>query len=387
MVRDDVIDMIERVLVHVDAGTLDITDDIWREPRGAFISQERFEADREMLKRVPHVIGWSGEVSQPGDFTTKDVLGIPVIAVRGRDGELRAFVNACAHRGAQVAAGAGNTSRFTCPYHAWSYGLDGCLSGAPSRKMFDGAQLETRGLIPLPVSERGGLIAVGLQGGIDPSSCLDAVAESLSGYNFAGYEHVETRRFDLATNWKLAVDVNFEGYHFPYLHRNTLDAFVTNNSVYDTFGRHVRWAFPFRDIVQFKDVPQAEWPARFHGTVVYGIFPSCVLIESPSATQMLRVYPGKTPGESIVYLTQGSTVPVLTEEQRRGHEAGMAGACAVLRDEDFPTSEACQLGLESGVDHVVFGRNEPLLHHLAANWEAALLQPEIPSVRPDARVT
>ena len=213
---EDTVDMTERVLAHIEAGTLDLADDIWMEPRDAFLSAERFGADVEMFRRVPHVIGWSGEVAQAGDFTTKDVLGTPVIVARGRDNQLRAFVNACAHRGAQVASGAGNTNRFTCPYHSWSYGLDGCLSGAPSRKMFDGADLEHRGLIALPVSERCGLISIGLRSGVDPSGCLDGVADALGGFSFASYEHVETRRFDLATNWKLAVDVNFEGYHFPF---------------------------------------------------------------------------------------------------------------------------------------------------------------------------
>jgi phenylpropionate dioxygenase-like ring-hydroxylating dioxygenase large terminal subunit len=376
MQRADVICMTERVLAHIANNTLDIAGDVWREPRDAFVSPERLEADRAMLRRVPHVIGWAGEVSRPGDFTTKDVLGVPVIVVRDRGGEVRAFVNGCAHRGAQVASGCGNTSRFTCPYHSWSYSLDGRLAGAPSRKMFDGADLESRGLIPLPVSVRAGLISVGLQAGVDAESCLDGVEAALAGFRFAEYEHVETRRFDLATNWKLAIDVNFEGYHFPFLHRNSIDPFVSNNSVYDTFGRHVRWAFPFRDIVQLNDLPREEWPAFFQGSVVYGLFPSCVLIELPQGPQLFRVYPGKSPGESIVYVTQGSATPVLTDEQRAQNTSGMDGLCALLLNEDFPAAEACQRGLEAGVDHAVFGRNEPMLQHLAATWERALIEDE-----------
>jgi phenylpropionate dioxygenase-like ring-hydroxylating dioxygenase large terminal subunit len=372
MQRNDVITMTERVLAHIAHDTLDIADGVWREPRDAFVSAERLEAERGMMCRVPHVIGWAGEISRPGDFTTKDVLGVPVLVVRDRAGEVRAFVNGCAHRGAQVAAGSGNANRLTCPYHGWTYGLDGCLAGAPSRKMFDGANLETRGLIPLPVSVRAGLISVGLEAGVDAGSCLDGVEEALAGFRFAEYEHVETRRFDLAANWKLAVDVNFEGYHFPFLHRNSIDPFVSNNSVCDTFGRHARWAFPFRDIVRLNDLPQDEWPPYFDGTVVYLLFPSCVLIELPQGPQLFRVYPGKAPGESIVYVSQGSAAPVRTDEERAANRATMQGLCALLRDEDFPAAEACQRGLEAGVDHVVFGRNEPMLQHLAATWNDSL---------------
>ena len=139
----------------------------------------------------------------------------------------------------------------------------------------------------------------------------------------------------------------------------------------------MRWAFPSRDIVALRDCPREQWPARFHGTVVYGIFPSCVLIESHTGTQLLRVYPGKSAGESTIYLTQGSTTPIRDAEQLQRLKTGMQAACAVLSDEDFPMSEACQRGLESGVDHVVFGRNEPLLQHLAASWERGLINEQL----------
>jgi phenylpropionate dioxygenase-like ring-hydroxylating dioxygenase large terminal subunit len=243
--------------------------------------------------------------------------------------------------------------------------------------MFEGADLGNRGLRPLPVAEQYGLIVLGLDREVDLNGFLDSAGASLSTYPFATYQHAESRRFDLATNWKLGVDVNFEGYHFPHLHKNTLDPLVTNNSVFTTFGRHCRWAFPFRDLAEkYRDTPSSGWPDRFHGTVVYGLFPSCVLVESLGGTQMLRVYPGDRPGACTILLTQGSTRPISTDEEREHHAFAMEAACGVLRDEDFPAAEACQRGLEAGVEHILFGRNEPLLHHLAATWEQALNDPQ-----------
>lgn len=373
MPRQESLELTRRVLKHFENDTLDTVEDVWHEPRAAFVDRDRFDAEVAMLRRVPHFIGWAGEVAVPGQYTTKEVLGIPVVVVRGRDGELRAFVNGCAHRGAQVAAGCGTARMFTCPYHGWTYGTDGRLTGAPARKMFSGA-LDGRGLTPLPVSERAGLITVGLAPETNVDEALGEAVEPLSQYDFGTRHHAETRRFEIATNWKLAVDVNFEGYHFPYVHADTLDPIASNNSVYDVYGRHNRWAFPFRDLVNLRDVPESDWPDQFFGTVVYGLFPSCVLIEAPASYQMLRVYPGSSPGECVVYITYGSPDPITTDQQREWYRMSMEAVCNVLCNQDFPMAEACQRGLAGGVAEVVFGRNEPMLHHLASEWQRALVE-------------
>ncbi|CDO89102.1 hypothetical protein AWC29_11550 [Mycobacterium triplex] len=371
MPRAEAVELTRRVLKHFENDSLDTVGEVWNEPREAFVGRDRFDADLRMLHGVPHVVGWAGEVATPGSYTTKDVMGVPVLLVRGRDDRLRAFVNGCAHRGAQVATDCGTTRMFTCPYHGWAYALDGRLTGAPARKMFTG-EIEGRGLTPLPVSERGGLIVVGLAPGVEVDGVLGEVEEPLSEYDFATRHHAETRRFEIATNWKLAVDVNFEGYHFPYVHADTLDPIATNNSVCDVYGRHNRWAFPFREIVGFRDQPETDWPEHFFGTVVYGLFPSCVLVEAPASYQMLRVYPGRNPGESIVYLTYGSPTPVITDQEREWYRMSMDAVCNVLCNQDFPMAEACQRGLEAGVPEVLFGRNEPMLHHLATVWQQAV---------------
>jgi len=372
MPRQESLELTRRVLKHFENDSLDVADDIWREPRDAYTGQERFDADLAMLRSVPHVIGWAGEVAAPGQYTTKDVLGVPVLVSRGKDGVLRAFVNGCAHRGAQVADDCGTARTFSCPYHGWTYGLDGRLKGTPARKMFDGAGLDQRGLIPLPVSEQAGLIVVGLSAGVDVSGALEGISVPLSDYPFGTSHHVETRRFDLACNWKLAIDVNFEGYHFPYVHADTLDPLASNNSTCDIYGRNIRWAFPFRDIVQYGEVPEADWPDQFFGTVVYGLFPSCVLIEAPGTSQMLRAYPGRNPGETVLYLSIGAPHEITTDEQREWYKMGIDGAVLVLDGQDFPMAQACQRGLEAGVPEVVFGRNEPLLQHLAAARQESL---------------
>lgn len=176
----------------------------------------------------------------------------------------------------------------------------------------------------------------------------------------------------LRADWKLAVDVNFEGYHFPFLHKDTLAPIVTNNSVFDVFGRHCRWAFPFRNIEELRGVAEQDWPQRFSGSVVYGIFPSCVLVESPVSTLMLRVYPGDTPGTCVVHMDGGALRPMNDDADRLLAQAGFDGATAVLRDEDFPAAEACQRGAENGIENIILGRAEALVQHLHRQWDAAI---------------
>ena len=104
---------------------------------------------------------WTGELPRPGTFVTKSVAGHPVLVTRADDGVLRAFKNACTHRGAQVADGCGEARRLTCPYHAWSFALDGSLAGQPDSYAFDEIDRMTLGLEPLPIADVAGLIAVG----------------------------------------------------------------------------------------------------------------------------------------------------------------------------------------------------------------------------------
>ena len=89
------------------------------------------------------------EIEQPGDYMTFRVLGEPVVVCRDRDGAINAFANVCAHRGVEVAAGSGNTSEFSCPYHGWLYDLQGKLIGAPYMKEAEGFDPASCRLKPL----------------------------------------------------------------------------------------------------------------------------------------------------------------------------------------------------------------------------------------------
>jgi phenylpropionate dioxygenase-like ring-hydroxylating dioxygenase large terminal subunit len=107
------------------------------------------------------MMGLGCRIPKPGDYFTDNNCGVPILVVRDHDGEVRAFLNVCRHRGAQVATACGQIKRnFVCPYHGWSYDDRGKLVGIPDSRNFDGVDRDEHGLVALPACERFGCIWV-----------------------------------------------------------------------------------------------------------------------------------------------------------------------------------------------------------------------------------
>ncbi len=365
-------DLVRRVVAHVAGGTLDIVDDCDTIDPAIFTDTGLFARERDILfRRSPHVVGWAGEVAAPGTYTTKDVAGTPVIISRDEDGELHAFLNACTHRGAQVASGCGAARRMTCPYHAWTFDLAGRLAGQTEAWAFEGIDPAGLGLLPLPVSEQCGLLVVGLQPDVDVAAFLDPVASLIDGYGYAHHTLVADRRYDVRANWKLAVDINLEVYHVAYLHRETLHPMLINHTVHEQHGRFGRHAFPMRAVTEWAGAPESEWPEPPMVSVVHTMFPSCVVLDTPVSSQMFRIYPGPTVGTCTVDVAEANLGPVADDDERSHRMHGFDIACHILAAEDFPAAEQCQRGAEAGARQFVFGRHEPMLHHWHRVWAEA----------------
>ena len=128
--------VIERVLDHIDNKTTDVGDDSWREPTDNYRSQERHLAEIELLRRLPVPFCPSAALPEAGSYVARTAAGTPLVVVRGEDGTVRGFRNACRHRGNQVASGSGCVKAFVCGYHGWTYRLDGRLRHIPHDQGF-----------------------------------------------------------------------------------------------------------------------------------------------------------------------------------------------------------------------------------------------------------
>lgn len=378
MNRDLQIALARKVFAHLDAGTTDLADGVWRQPTESYASPQHLSREVQVLfRRYPLLMGMSCQLREPGDYLTDDFTGIPILLARGEDGQVRAFQNVCRHRGARVAQGCGRRGKsIVCPYHGWSYDLQGKLRGIPDERNFPG--VERDGLLPLPAAERHGLLWVQPSGAgpLDIAGHLGAALDAeIASYGLERFHHYETRVIRRRMNWKLVIDTFLEPYHLGVLHRDTVASiFVPNVCLFEAFGPHLREALPRRSIEALRGQPEREWDFIAHSAIVYVLFPNTVFVMQADHVETWRVFPceGRV-DECAMYLDFYVPRPVDSDGARRHWERNMDLTIRTVCDEDFPTSEGMQRGFHSGAQsHVTYGRNEPALAHFERAVSAAL---------------
>jgi phenylpropionate dioxygenase-like ring-hydroxylating dioxygenase large terminal subunit len=360
-----------RLLRNLLDGTTDAAEGEMAVPASAFCCPERFALERDRLfLQVPQPVAFSAEIPTPGSYLALDVMTIPVLLARDAEGELRAFVNSCSHRGAQVARGSGTTRHLVCPFHGWAYGPDGRLQGRPGDRYFS-TPASACNLAPLPVAEKYGVVMIGIGPHMpqsDVDCALDEIGPDLDSLCLNTCVALDRRQFDVGANWKLVNDLSLESYHFRTLHRDSVAQVLADNAVIDTYNRHSRWAFPLTTIAQLADVPEAEWPDTLQGSCTYTLYPGVMLIVNETGAQMIRAEPGAHPGESrVCYI--GVRRPEL--EQQAAQRAFDFGG-EVFEGEDLPVAEQCQRGIAAGGRDLLLGRNEPLLQFWHGLWAEAI---------------
>ena len=159
----------EQMLDYVETGTTDCAETTMEVPATAYTDPAIFEREKaEIFLKLPLLAALTAEMPNPGDYKAMELLGKPVLITRKTDGTVAAMLNVCAHRGMILKPeGHGNARRFSCPYHAWTYGNDGKLIGVADPKKFGPVCKEERNLTPLPVAEAGGVIWVCLTPGLE----------------------------------------------------------------------------------------------------------------------------------------------------------------------------------------------------------------------------
>ncbi len=265
-------DLIDRIFNHIDGKSTDTGTQVWREPTENYTSAERFAAELEVMRRIPVPFCPSAALKVPGDYIARVAAGTPLLVVRGDDGVARAFRNACRHRGTAVTKeGEGCKRSFACPYHAWTYGLDGTLKHIPGEEGFPGLDKDSHGLVPVHATvERGGLIFVTQD---EPLS--DGALDDMPTMLEPGQEVFNSISFNDDTNWKLIGETSMEGYHIKALHNKSFYPYGFDNlNVVETYGRNSRIVFPFRRIEKLRAIPRAERKLKGMVTDVYQLFPN-----------------------------------------------------------------------------------------------------------------
>ncbi|SLN11456.1 3-phenylpropionate/cinnamic acid dioxygenase subunit alpha [Roseovarius albus] len=168
-------------------------------------------------------VGRADSLKNPGDYATAKLAGQPVMVIRDRDGNLQAMSNVCLHRMSTLLHGKGNTRSIVCPYHAWTYNLDGSLRGAPAMTLNEGFCKDQYKLPKVRCEEWLGWVFITLNIDAPPvAEQLSQVEELIRGYDMTNYTEAFYEEHVWDTNWKVLAENFMESYHLPVCHAGTI---------------------------------------------------------------------------------------------------------------------------------------------------------------------
>jgi choline monooxygenase len=334
----------------------------YTDPTVLGLEQER------IFRRSWQYAGRADEVAEPGSFTTTRVGDVPVVLVRDEDDTLRAFLNVCRHRGSLVCEGSGKRSTLQCPYHAWTYGLDGRLITAPRSNREGGLDTDELGLVRLALDTWGPFVFVSPDPDSGPlADLLEDIPERIAdaGIDVDALVFLQRAESELSANWKICAENFLECYHCAVAHPGFSAVVDVSPDSYllETSNRRMSQAGPPRaeprgDYDPAGEVERGQFHLLFPGTVI-------------------NVMPGR-PNLSI-----GPILPLAPERTYRFLDYFVAPAApqewidemlafdAQVGAEDTRLVERVQAGVRSGL--VSEGRLLPESERLVAHFQALLV--------------
>jgi choline monooxygenase len=317
----------------------------WTLPSFLYTDQTVFAAEKEKIfARTWQLVGHASQVANPGDFFTTELVGEPLVFVRGLDGKLRGFYNVCRHRAGPPAEGCGSRKLFRCGYHGWTYGLDGALISATEIEDVEGFRQEDFALAPVQTEEWFNLVFANLEPEAPPlRQSLGELPMQAEKFPFGRMKLFERRKYDMKCNWKTYVDNYLEGYHLPSVHPGLNRELDYGAYVVEPYARHVRQFSPIRG-AQPGDASPRRYQAAGEelSTDYFWIFPNWMLNCYPDNVSLNIVLPVK-PERSLAIFEW-----YLPEEDHGGPAAKASVEFShQIQIEDVGICEAVQKGLRS----------------------------------------
>lgn len=382
---------IRRALQHLRDETTDQVEKVEQFDAVEFTDPVLAARERDLIfGRVPSIVAHSSEIPNTYDFKTIRMPRNNIIITRQRDGGVKALVNLCRHRGAVLEEDpCGKRRLFSCPYHRWSYDIDGTLRTVTRDTTVGDIDRSSFGLVELPCEERHGFIWVIDRAGeeIDVAGWLGPeMDEILAGYDLQDLVCVREEGFEEPVNWKIMQDAFLDGYHIQYAHPNTAGKIIhTNVMAFEDFGPHCRFVAPRKSIDRWLEEDPGDQSLVNYVTETHFVGPSCTLLKQPDHFELLTFRPHHAdPGKSVMEMRLIVPTPDaagMTKERWDSlWEKNWQILLDVLHAEDFPVLRASQQGMTSrDAGSMVLGRNEVANHLfrrmvqrlLAADGEAA----------------
>jgi len=366
--------IIDRVLEHATAGTTDLGDSVRRVPVENYSCERRFALEQELFRRMPMVYCPSAALAETGAYVAREHAGMPLLVVRGADGVVRAFHNACRHRGMMLAEGHGKVNAgFVCRYHAWAYGLEGELRGIAGVEGFPGVDPAEHGLKRVACEERGGFVFVTLKEPIGPGA-LESLPQILTDDQVV----FDYNTFVDDANWKLLKEFSMEGYHIKALHKKSFYPYGYDNlNIVEKFGPNSRITFPFNRIEKLRDKPRDQWRAAGMLTFVNQVFPNTRVSILSNHCQMVTlepISPEQTRWHIYRLTLSGASTDAESLEQSK-RDAEFVKDTGLVEDRQAACSSQASLAGE-GNSHFTFGLYESAVVHFHQHLDDRVAQVE-----------
>lgn len=341
-------------------------------PKVVYTSEDFAQAEaRHIFARSWVCAGRADALKAPGDYLTMEITGEPVIILRDREGALRGMSNVCRHRMSTLLSGRGNVRSIVCPYHAWTYNLDGTLRGAPGMERNEAFCKEDIALPRVRVEDWQGWIMVTLDDGAPPpDQALAEVTGLIAPLDMRGYAETFREEFRWATNWKVLAENFMESYHLPACHAGTIGGASKLEEMVCPEGFD---AFNYHWILKNDTVPLAL--AHPSNTVLTGdqrrmtwllaIYPALLITLTPGYFWYLSLTPDG-PGHVKVLFGGGMSAEWMADPAAERNLASVKALLDAVNVEDKGCTERVYRGLSAQMS-----APGPLSHLERPNFEFA----------------
>ncbi|WP_375291611.1 aromatic ring-hydroxylating dioxygenase subunit alpha [Qipengyuania sp.] len=344
-------------------------------PATVYTDPAHFERERRALyDRMPQILVPSALLPEAGMALPHDTTGRPLLITRDAEGNAHVFLNVCRHRGTRLVEGkdAVCTKKLVCPYHAWTYSVDGRLLALPRPDSFPGMDKGKMGLVELPSCEAGGLIW------FSPADHADfaharALGEDMDAFGTAAHVLFRRKTHTVRANWKLIMDAFLESYHVTRLHAKTIGPFfkdgVTSGDMIGPFARSAVGRLEEMDGVDLENMATLRRVITF----AYQLVPGALIIPSPDYLNVMTMMPQAhdlTLVEDFMLIPEEPATDKARDHWERSWALLDGG---VFAGEDFRAAELGQQGLSTGaVPELTLGTLEAGIRRYHETVEDAL---------------
>lgn len=382
MRRADELTLLEELIALRHAKQPFLDENSNNSPVDSYLDSDIFNAETQhIFLRTPQVIAHTSELSTNNSFLRRTVNRLPLLLLKGDDGEIRTFLNVCRHRGTRLVDDQNGCKRsHSCPYHAWTWNSRGEFINGPHFELgFADLDKKSLNLKPVRSLVRYGFVWL-LPHDTDSTQESEKACDRNQYFSdldseliWAGTENLEVHESTVQLrhcNWKILVEGGIESYHFKVAHRNTIAPLFNDNlSSYQCLGPHIRSILPRNSIDELTDLPHEKWHIRDHANVLLTLFPNnSLLIQSDHVIwiAMMPLSVDQCEVRMVTLRPRDSTQPKAYWD--KNHQLTVA-----TLSEDFDLAESIQSGLHSGANETLqFGRFEGALHRFNETVRAYL---------------